>query len=101
MVLEGAASSKSLANEEGVHNWNYSSKLRLRSEPTKETQTTSTFAILTPEENIHESVANIFQLWGKHFNDKARCHICFAISFGIHQLSSTNQQHNQPTSIIK
>ena len=65
MVLEGAASSKSLANEEGVHNWNYSSKLRLRSEPTKETQTTSTFAILTPEENIHESVANIFHLWGE------------------------------------
>ena len=75
MTLEGAASSKSLANEEGVHNWNYSSKLRLRSEPTKETQTTSAFAILTPEENIHEGVANIFNLWGKHFNDKARCHI--------------------------
>ena len=63
MTLEGAASSKSLANEEGVHNWKYSSKLRLRSEPTKETQTTSAFAILTPEENIHEGVANIFKLY--------------------------------------
>ena len=93
MTLEGAASSKSLANEEGVHNWNYSSKLRLRSEPTKETQTTSAFAILTPEENIHEGVANIFNLWGKHFNDKARCHICFANFFGIHQPVSTNQHH--------
>ena len=59
MTLCGAASSKSLANEEGVHNWNYSSKLRLRSEPTKETQTTSAFAILTLEENIHECVDTI------------------------------------------